>query len=96
MATRKPWNDSARGDSESSKWFSEIVLYKELGRDFFRPKSLEFDARPYSYNSLTKVRKVGANWELEIKGADEPNRAIVLLDSDLKLIRATKSTDTGR
>jgi hypothetical protein len=31
-------------------------------------------------------------WELEINGADEPNRATILLDSNFKLLAATKNT----
>jgi hypothetical protein len=68
------------------------LLYKQLGNEFFRPKRLEFDARPFVYNSLDSVKKVGQNWELEIKGADEPNRATVLLDANFKLLAVTKNT----
>ena len=67
-----------------------IYIDTELGRDFFRPERLRFDARPYTYDSLTGVSKVGSNWQLEIKGADKPNRAIVLLDSNFKLLKVTK------
>jgi len=74
----------------SGKWVEFISIHKELGPDFFRPESLRFDARPYMYDSLTGVSKVGSSWRLEIKGADEPNRAIVLLDSDFKLLNVTK------
>jgi hypothetical protein len=31
-----------------------------------------------------------------IKGADEPNRAIVLLDREFKVIKVTKNTSGGR
>jgi hypothetical protein len=48
---------------------------------------LEFDARPYSHNSLGSVKRAGSNWELEIIGADEPNHGAVLLDSELKLVK---------
>jgi hypothetical protein len=65
------------------------------GREFFLPKRLEFSAQPYGYNSLGSVKKVGSNWELEIKGADEPNRATVLLDSEFKLVNVTKNADRG-
>jgi hypothetical protein len=36
------------------------------------------------------VKKAGSNWELEIKGGDEPNRATVLLDSEFKIVKVTK------
>jgi len=37
------------------------------------------------------AKKVGSHWEIEIKGADEPNRATVSLDSNFKLIAVTKN-----
>jgi hypothetical protein len=86
------WQDAADDPKPSTKWVSEIVLYDRLGREFFRPKRLEFDARPYSYDSLVGVKKVGDNWELELKGADEPNRATVLLDSKFRIVKIEKNT----
>jgi hypothetical protein len=85
------WQEGADDPGPSTKWVSEILLYDQLGREFFRPKKLEFDARPYMYDSLISVKKVGANWELEIKGADEPNRATVLLDREFRVIKATRN-----
>lgn len=70
----------------SAKWVAEILLHKQLEKEFFRPKRLEFDARPFVYNSLGSVKKVGANWELENNGADELKRATVPLDSHFKLL----------
>jgi len=67
-----------------------IISLEELGADFFRPESLRLDARPYVYDSLMDVKKVGSNWILDIKGADEPNRAEAVLDSDFKLVKVTK------
>jgi len=84
------WRDADDDLDAKRKWTSEIFVYDQLGREFFRPKRLEFDARPYSYNSLGSVKKAGSNWELEIKGADEPNRATVLLDSEFKIFKVTK------
>jgi hypothetical protein len=55
---------------------------------------LEFAAQGFSYNSLGSVRKVGQNWELEIRDADEPNRATILLDSHFKLLAVTKNPAT--
>ncbi|HTZ32206.1 MAG TPA: hypothetical protein VMH31_07100 [Methylomirabilota bacterium] len=85
----KHWQDGS--EAKSAKLFTEILLYQQLGYDFFRPKRLEFDARPYTYESLISVKKVDSNWELEIKGADAPNRATILLDSNFKLLRATRN-----
>lgn len=90
------WHDAPRGVERSTKWCENINLYtdpaakKVLGHDFFRPERLRYDARPYDYNSLRGVRSVGTNWELEIGGADEPNRASVLLDQHFKLLKVTK------
>ena len=84
----KHWQDGSV--VKSAKLFTEILLYQQLGSDFFRPKRLEFDARPYTYDSLISAKKVDSNWELEIKGADEPHRATVLLDSNFRLLTATK------
>jgi hypothetical protein len=36
------------------------------------------------------VNKVGTNWVMEMKGADEPNRATVVLDENFELLKATK------
>jgi len=41
------------------------------------------------YDSLAGVKKVGSNWILELKGADEPNRAEAVLNSDFKLVKVT-------
>jgi hypothetical protein len=49
--------------------------------------------RKYFCTIGSGVKKLGSNWELEIKGADEPNRATVLLDSEFKLVKVTKNTD---
>lgn len=90
------WQDGEFGilGGESTKFVEQITLVKQLGPEFFRPKRLEFSAQGYFYNSLGSVKKVGQNWELEIKGADEPNRATVLLDSDFKLLAETKNPST--
>jgi hypothetical protein len=80
----------------STKFVERANLDRQLGADFFRPKRLEFSGQGYLYNSLGSVRKVGQNWELEIKGADEPNCAAVLLDSDFKLLAVTKNPGTHR
>jgi hypothetical protein len=78
----------------STKLVEEINLGQQLGADFSRPKRLEFSAQAYLYNSLGSVKKVGQNWELEIKGADEPNGATVLLDNNFKLLAVTKNAGT--
>jgi hypothetical protein len=78
----------------STKFVEQINLGQQLGADFIRPKRLEFSAQGYFYNSLGSVKKVGRNWEVEIKGADEPNRATVLLDNNFKLLAVTKYPDT--
>jgi hypothetical protein len=90
------WQDGEFGifGGASTKFVEEIILDQQLGADFFRPKRLEFAAQGYFYNSLGSVRKVGQNWEVEIKGADEPNRATVLLDNNFKLLAVTKNPDT--
>ncbi len=72
------------------KWVARVALHKELGSDFFRPRRLEFDARPYEFNPLIDARKVGSNWILRLKGADEPNEAEAVLDSDFKLVKVTR------
>jgi len=78
----------------SSKFVEVINLNQQLGSEFFRPKRLEFSAQGYFYNSLGRVKKEGQNWELEIIGADDPNRATVLLDSNFKLLAVTKNPGT--
>lgn len=90
------WQDGQFGIfGGASKKFVELTsLNQQLGTDFFRPKRLEFAALGYLYNSLGSVGKLGQNWEVEIKGADEPNRATVLLDSNFKLVAATKNPAT--
>jgi hypothetical protein len=82
--------DECQVGTASSKCQEEIPLYKELGGDFFRPERLRFDARPYMYNPLVSAKKVGATWQVEIKGADEPNRALVTLDEHFKLLTVTR------
>jgi hypothetical protein len=79
------------GSGSSTRLVEQLSLYQQLGAEFFRPKKLEFSARGYFYNSLGSVNKVGQNWELEIKGADEPNRATVLLNSNFRLLAVTKN-----
>ena len=93
----KGWQYVAEHPDETSewlggKWVELISLDEELGADFFRPERLRYDARGYFYDSLAGVKKVGSTWLLEIKGADEPNRALVELDSSFKLIKVTKAT----
>ena len=90
----KHWQDAPESVGPAAKWVVEILLYQQLGYDFFRPKRLEFDARPYTYDSLISAKKVHSNWELEIKGADEPNRATVMLNSNFKLLAVTKNSAT--
>ena len=87
------WRDGQFGVGEgaSTKFFEVISLNQQLGAEFFKPKRLEFSAQGYFYSSLGSVKKVGQNWELEIKGADEPNRATVLLHSNFKLLAVAKS-----
>jgi hypothetical protein len=89
------WQDADTflvGGNTSKKFVEQINLDKQLGADFSRPKRLEFSAQGYVfYYSLGSVKKVGQNWELEIKGADESNRATVLLDNNFKLIAVTKN-----
>lgn len=78
--------------SPQATCYDEIPLYKELDFGFFRPKSLRFDARPYGYDPLVSVRKAGSTWEVLIKGADEPNRALIILDKNFRLVRITRFT----
>lgn len=88
----KHWQDGL--DGQTANWLTSFRLDQQLGRDFFRPKKLQFDARPYSYDSLLSATKVASNWKLQIKGADEPNRAAVLLDSNFKLLEVVKNPFT--
>jgi hypothetical protein len=90
------WRDGADDPNPSTKWGLEILLYDQLGHKFFRPKKLESDARPYTYDSLVSVKKWGQLWELVVRGADEPSRATVLLDSNFKLVKVTKDDPAGR
>lgn len=91
---REHWQDGPDDPVAQAKWVAEILLYQQLGPAFFRPKRLEIDARPYTYDSLNSVKKVGSNWEVAIKGADEPNCATVLLDSNFKMLAVTKISAT--
>ncbi len=84
------WQDASFGGGPS-KWVEDIPLDQQLGAAFFRPKRLEVDARPFMFDPLVSAKKAGSHWELEIKGADEPNRATVWLDSNFKLIQVTKN-----
>lgn len=91
----KGWEYVAEHPDETSSWFGgkwmEVIsLYQQLGGDFFRPERLRFDARPYSYDSLAAASKVDSTWQVEIKGADEPNRALVVLDDHFKLVKVTR------
>ena len=70
--------------------YDRVNVYPQLGSDFFRPERLHYDARPYSYPSITSVRKIDKEWHLEIKGADPPNRAVVILDGGFKLLNVLK------
>jgi hypothetical protein len=90
------WQDGQFGifGGGSTKFVEMTTINQQLGSDFFRPKRLEFAAQGYFYNSLGSVKKVGQHWEVEIKGADEPNRATVLLDSNFKLLSVTKNPAT--
>jgi hypothetical protein len=82
--------DECQVGTASTKCQEEIPFYKQIGGDFFRPERFRFDARPYMYNPLVSAKKVGATWQVEIKGADEPNRALVTLDEHFKLLRITR------
>lgn len=86
------WQEGADDGRPTAKWVVEILVFNQLGYDFFRPKSLPYDARPYTYNSLVSAKKKGSNWELQLKGADEPNRATVLLDRKFNVISVTKNS----
>ena len=72
--------------TQSEDEFSDTLL----GEDFFRPESLRWDARPYFYKSLVSVKKVHSGWEVVIRGADEPKRALVVLDPDFKLVKVMR------
>lgn len=92
----KGWEYVAEHPEETSswlggKWIEVISLYKHLGDDFFRPEKLRFAAQGYFYDSLAGATKVGSTWQVEIKGADEPNRALVVLDSNFKLVKVTRA-----
>jgi len=86
----KDWKNECFQGAVAAKWCSTLPVYKELGGDFFRPERLRFDARPYSYNPLVRATKLDSTWRLEIKGADETNRAIILLDRNFKLLKVTR------
>jgi hypothetical protein len=91
----KGWQYVAEHPEETSswlggKWLQVVDLDKAVGDDFSRPERLRFSAQGYFYDSLAGVTKVGSTWQVEIKGADERNRALVVLDSDFKLIKVTR------
>jgi hypothetical protein len=88
------WPDASFGGGPLAKWVENIQLDQQLGNTFFRSKRSEFDARPIFFEPLVSAKKAGSHWELEIKGADEPNRATVWLDSNFKLIQVTKNPVT--
>jgi len=75
----------------STKLVEMISLKQQLGSEFFRPKSQEFDAAVHFHDPLLSAKKVGANWEVQLKGAEEPDRATVLLDSNFKLLSVTRN-----
>ena len=72
------------------RWVEFVSINNELGRDFFRPERLRFDSRPYDYDPLVSAKKARTGWEVVIKGADEPNRALVILDENFKLVKLTR------
>jgi hypothetical protein len=72
------------------RWVEFVSINKELGNDFFRPESLRFDARPFVYDPLAAVTKVGSDWQLEVEGADKPNKALVYLDHNFKVIKIVR------
>ena len=90
------WREASDDPGSSTKWMSEVVLYDQLGREFFRPKSLQWDARPYKYDSLLGVKKMGTNWVMEMKGADATNRATVVLDGNFKVVKVAKHSEGER
>ena len=78
----KGWKYVAEHPEDTSswwagKWIQVVDLDKELGDDFFRPERLRFAAQAYFYDSLAGVTKIDSTWQVEIKGADEPNRALL-------------------
>jgi hypothetical protein len=87
----KDWKAECFPAAGAAKWCNTFSVYKELGGGFFRPERLRFDARPYSYNPLVRATKLDSTWQLEIKGADEPNRAVILLDRNFKLLKITRT-----
>jgi hypothetical protein len=78
------------------RWVEIVSINKELGNDFFRPESLRFDARPFTYDPLAAVTKVGSHWQLEVEGADKPNKALVYLDGNFKLIKVVRLPAASR
>ena len=82
--------DQCQSPQGRAKCFNEIPLYKDLDFDFFRPGRLRFDSRPYDYDPLVSAKKARTGWEVVIKGADEPNRALVILDENFKLVIVTR------
>jgi hypothetical protein len=90
----KAWQYVAEHPDETSswaggKWVASIDLYQVLGPDFFhRPEKLRYDARPYTYQPLIGVKKVGSTWELQIQGTDD--QALIVLDNDFRVVKATK------
>ncbi|MGA8502787.1 MAG: hypothetical protein WB683_14635, partial [Candidatus Sulfotelmatobacter sp.] len=55
-------------------------IFQELSRRWY--------ARPYMYQSLISVKKVGSAWELQIKGTDD--RALIVLDNGFRVVKTTK------
>jgi hypothetical protein len=88
----KAWQYVAQHPDETSswiggKWVESIDLDEVLGRDFFhRPERLRYDARPYFYQPLISVKKVGSTWELQIQGTDD--RALIILDNNFRVMKA--------
>ena len=83
-------DETPGGGHVSGPGYDMVTVYPQLGGDFFRPERLRYDARPFSYASITSVKKDGTQWHVEVKGADPPNRAVVVLDGDFKLLKVTK------
>jgi hypothetical protein len=97
----KGWWYVAEHPNESSstpfggKWVESIYLDKLLGSDFFhRPERLRYDARPYVFQPLIGVKKVGSNWELQIQGTDE--KALVVLDKNFRVVKIAKPSGKRR
>jgi hypothetical protein len=82
--------DECQLPSGRAKCYVKIPLYKEINPDLFRPESLRFDARGYNYDPLMSVKKVGSTWKVVIKGADEPNRAMVILDENFTFVKIAR------